>query len=433
MGYVLLFPKLDLVPVPGTTIALRGEDMLIAILAVRVCSDLVAIPGRLHELRRVSQWLFALLPIGTIGIIVGIGVGILDSPLVAVLFLARRYEYFLLAVAAYLYFRQHKSGQKDAVRLLVFAAYLNSASALGQAAGVIGGFSNGAYGSVSDRVIGLTGGPYELAAVLIVILPLFIWKVIDNDSRAWSLVGVIVIMAALWFTQSRVGLVSAVAILILMPTVIAHRSPRLVAVASLTVASGLLLFTVRPTNPYSGENRFASLNFPQMWRATKAAYERGDYRLIGRYTETANVDDRSFALRIDRWFHYFDGLMTFNPLAGLGPSAGKEAVDGNYVRVLFEFGFGGLAVFAFLLIAIARTARKIPVGPLRAMAVWGGAGLLLQATFIDVFEASKVAETYWFVLGAGLASITASQPAPASDDRDGSVPYRDASRTLAAE
>ncbi|GHJ58716.1 hypothetical protein NOK12_12340 [Nocardioides sp. OK12] len=422
-GYILFLPKVSVVPIPGTTVGLRGEDVLIALLAVKVVLDLLgsALPA---ELIRVAKWLFALLPIGLVGIVMGLDDGIFESPLVAILFLARRYEYFVLAVAAYLYFRDRQAHRDQALRLLAAAVWVNVAVALAQAFGVVGGIPDGEYVDVSDRVIGLTGGPYELAALLTIALPLFVWRVTSGHQRTSALVAVVAILTALWFTQSRVGLVSAGLVIVAMLIVAARRSPNLIVAGTFATALGVMAVVLRPAATSSGESRFATVEPARMWEATKVAYSSGDYRLIGNDRVVSSISDQSFALRIDRWFNYLDGLMRFNPIAGLGPSAGKEAVDGNYVRVLFEFGLLGLAVLALLILAVRRAALRMPDGPLRAMAVWGGLGLLAQATFIDVFEASKVAETYWFVFGLGIAGMIAerdSEPNEASSTNPASA------------
>ncbi len=432
-GWVLFLPKITVVPVPGTTVGLRGEDVLLALLAVKVVIDLAAGTKLTPELRRVAKWLLALIPIGVVGIIAGLGDGVVDSPLVAVLFLARRYEYFVLAIAAYLYFRDRDVHRQDAVRFLAAAVYVNAVVAIAQRFGLVGGFLDEVYIDVSDRVIGLTGGPYELAAILVLILPLFLWRIFANQQRLSGLVGVVLSLTALWFSQSRVGLVSALVIAVLMLVVSTRKSPKLLVFVLFSTVAGVLVYLSRPASTSTGESRFATLEPSRMWDATQAAYYYGDYRLIGDDRVASSISDVSFALRIDRWFNYYDGLIRFNPVAGLGPSAGREAVDGNYVRVLFEFGFLGLAVFVLFLLAVRRGALAMPAGPLRAMALWGGLGLMLQATFIDVFEASKVAETYWLIFGLGMASLASwreTEPEVASDAQAPKSPPRARTRSL---
>lgn len=423
-AWVLFLPKISIVAVPGTTVGLRGEDVLLALLAIKILWDLGGGANLSPELRRVAKWLLALLPIGIIGIIVGQDDGILRSPLVAALFLARRYEYFVLAIAAYLYFRDSDRHRYAAVRMLAAAAIVNSLVAIAQSRGVLGGWPDGVYVDVSERVTGLTGGPYELAAMLAITSPLFVWRALSGTKVASGVLGVVLIMTALWFTQSRVGLIAGVVVVVAMVAASARRSPWVVVAASFLTAAGLAAWVWRPLPPgAASESRFATLDLGEMWNATKRAYEVGDYHLINNAVVISNISDASFALRIDRWFNYLDGLMQLNPLTGLGPSAAKEAVDGNYVRILFEFGIIGLAIFLALLIAVGGAVRKVPPGPVRAMAVWGGAGLLLQATFIDVFEASKAAETYWFVFGLGLAALASHRATDANHaDQPGREP-----------
>jgi hypothetical protein len=98
-----------------------------------------------------------------------------------------------------------------------------------------------------------------------------------------------------------------------------------------------------------------------------------------------------------------------NMLTGSGYSTLSVASDGDYFRMLGETGilgsiaFLGILYFAFTI--FLRMKERLDVIP-RAYVIGlfaGIVGLLLNAILIDVFEASKVAYTYWMLLGAGIA------------------------------
>ena len=82
------------------------------------------------------------------------------------------------------------------------------------------------------------------------------------------------------------------------------------------------------------------------------------------------------------------------------------AVDNDYLRLLAETGLLGFFAFGLILLRIFKSARpylQTPHSPTDAFiiaATLGLVGLLFNAVFIDVFEASKIAIISWTLLGA---------------------------------
>jgi len=101
-----------------------------------------------------------------------------------------------------------------------------------------------------------------------------------------------------------------------------------------------------------------------------------------------------------------------NPLFGSGFSTITLASDNDYLRMLGETGTFGFFSFIFIFIvfglilksALPKIESKLAKGYLLGIA-GGVLGLFLNATLIDVFEASKVAETLWILLGIALGTI----------------------------
>jgi O-antigen ligase len=95
-----------------------------------------------------------------------------------------------------------------------------------------------------------------------------------------------------------------------------------------------------------------------------------------------------------------------NPILGTGFSSVGLAVDNDYLRLLAETG--SLGFFAFLLIILRyfKSTMKYLLTPPQDIAhlfitatTLGFLGLMLNAVFIDVFEASKIAIVTWTLLG----------------------------------
>jgi len=123
------------------------------------------------------------------------------------------------------------------------------------------------------------------------------------------------------------------------------------------------------------------------------------------------VSDISLATRLQvEWPRAIKALLK-NPLLGTGPSSITESTDNDYLRSLGEFGLLGTGIFMFILFSIAKFIfvrikklkdkdKYIGYGFL-----FGLVGLMVNASYIDVFEASKVAYTFWLVSGILIAYL----------------------------
>lgn len=138
------------------------------------------------------------------------------------------------------------------------------------------------------------------------------------------------------------------------------------------------------------------------------------------YSANAYKYGLSAAIRLDAlWPRAIAGFKS-NPLLGSGystltkESVGQfteaESTDNDYLRNLGETGLlGALTFFGTILIILVLAYRSAPQlsDPLFIAFTFGfiaaSVALLLNAAYIDVFEASKVAEMYWAL--AGLVMI----------------------------
>lgn len=103
-----------------------------------------------------------------------------------------------------------------------------------------------------------------------------------------------------------------------------------------------------------------------------------------------------------------------NVLFGSGYGSVSLAVDNSYLRMLAEVGALGflsfVSVFLLMGVSIANAWKKIE-SPVKRSFILGFAagvfGLMVNAVFIDVFEASKIAFTLWLLTGVVMGSIHA--------------------------
>jgi hypothetical protein len=127
------------------------------------------------------------------------------------------------------------------------------------------------------------------------------------------------------------------------------------------------------------------------------------------------VYDVSFTTRFQgEWPRALEAFKR-NILLGSGFSSISLATDNDYLRLLGETGllgfFSFLSIFLVFGLLVKQFLRKEQDNFARAILIGvlaGLVGLLLNAVLIDVFEASKVAYTFWLWLGVAVALIKLS-------------------------
>ncbi len=128
--------------------------------------------------------------------------------------------------------------------------------------------------------------------------------------------------------------------------------------------------------------------------------------------QKALVYDISVTTRLQgEWPHAISSFLQY-PLLGQGYSTLTLAVDNDYLRLLGESGILGFVAFVSVFVILGIFLRQlIPVSedPLVKIFVYGLAGgvigLFVNATLFDIFEASKVAEPLWLLLGIGAGAL----------------------------
>lgn len=168
-----------------------------------------------------------------------------------------------------------------------------------------------------------------------------------------------------------------------------------------------------PLSPVT--NRF-SLYFVEperkdLTQASTLRVVRGDY-LVKR----ASAYDISFTTRFQgEWPHTFS-IFLKNIWFGGGYGSVSLAVDNNFLRILGETGILGFASFIILFVAFGLFIKKaIPTMESKLLKSFvlglsaGIVGLALNAVFIDVFEASKIAFQLWILIGIAVGTVAYTQ------------------------
>lgn len=128
----------------------------------------------------------------------------------------------------------------------------------------------------------------------------------------------------------------------------------------------------------------------------------------------------SFAIRLDElWPNAIKGFLK-NPLLGSGYATlnkkeyyeftEAESTDNNFLRTLGETGavgfitfYGSICVMMIFLYKNQKNNKSKELRVINLAFIAASLGLLVNATYIDVFASSKVAFTYWALSGAILA------------------------------
>lgn len=135
--------------------------------------------------------------------------------------------------------------------------------------------------------------------------------------------------------------------------------------------------------------------------------------------QKALVYDISVTTRLQgEWPHAIQSFLT-NPFLGTGYSTLTLAVDNDYLRLLGESGILGFVAFLGIFIGLSIFLRQIlphvddPLTKIFTYGLMGGIiGLFVNAALFDIFEASKIAEPLWLMLGVGAGAIALYQKKP---------------------
>lgn len=167
--------------------------------------------------------------------------------------------------------------------------------------------------------------------------------------------------------------------------------------------------------PSLGEELLMAMERNQMYLSLNRplATTSGDVASVsGRFfLDRALLYDISFTTRFQgQWPRAWEAFSR-NLLFGSGYSVLSIAADSDYMRALGETGFLGFASFFFIplvFILYARSAIKYSSPLIRALTYGVSAGiigLLITATLLDVFEASKMAYVLWLTVGTTIAGL----------------------------
>ena len=423
---VPLLPKFPFIDVPGTYVSIRFEDFLLAITAVftffKITRSAKSVKNVFSDdiIRAITLFIL----IASVSLFAGIFLTQTVVPNVGLLHLLRRVEYFVPFFAVLAFFPQDKDKNVEfyikILMIVVFVAFLygvgekyfnlpvivtqNSEYSKGIALNWIPG----------SQITSTFAGHYDLAAFMVLVLPIFISLFFIVKDRMSKIFLLLASLSGYWLlinTASRISFVSYLGAVCISLFLI-KKSKAIIAVVIISVilsgfSTSLFARYTNLINVYLQKVKNVKIVNARPFNLNISAQELTPPPEAPKPV----IEDRSTSIRLNvEWPRAIRAFMK-NPLIGTGYSSIGLAADNDYLRLLAEVGILGFASFALIIVRIMLVfASSLPLTEklfginlgFVAVTVGGLFGVLLNAVFIDVFEASKFAIIFWLLMGLAV-------------------------------
>lgn len=407
---VPLFPKFPLINVPGTYVSIRFEDMLLLLLSVFVV--LKVAPNIKSFLKdRLTPAFLIFFGVGLVSVACGAFLTQTITFRLGILHLLRRVEYVIPFFAA-LVFSTRETFTKNLnfyLKLLVIVTLVAFVYGVGQrylrfpiVITQNEEYSKGValFWTPGSHINSTFAGHYDLAASMVMLLPMFLTLIFILKDWPSHLILLAASGSGLWLLVNSVSRTAQVSYLVSVSVAFLlikkYRQLALVLLVSLVLigmSSDLGVRFNRLFQVYADEGVVASTPVPVF-------------------------EDRSTSIRLNVEWPRAVRAFTKNPILGTGYSSISLATDNDYLRMLGETGILGFFAFLLVFFRIAKELKKTL--PLKSnfsgvnlgfmSGVYGMlVGTFLSAVFIDLFEASKFAIMFWFILGLAVFLVRNSK------------------------
>jgi len=380
---LFILPKINLIDVEGFNAGLRIDDGLILLMVALIFGTRM-VKQKSPPITPFEKKFFIFIVTITIGTLISS----LGYHRGTILFPIRFAEYFAFFYIGKIFFSAGFSIRS--ILMVVFAA--NVTAALLQYAHVIGGFAVRGYRpDVSERVIGLTSGPWELGVLLNFICCYFL----VNDKSSLKKYAVLIIATlVILLNGSRMSLVAQAAIALAYFTTASSLTSILKKSLALIpiILVAIVLFEGSEVS-----NRSSSLANWDNVETLISAYgnvtiksEMPTWDELG--TLKGGDVDTSWSMRGVKWI-YAIKLFLSSPLFilfGVGSGAFGNALDGGWLRILTEWGVIGSTAFVMFLLLLKRLNATM-----RLMMIAFAVNMLM----IDIYMSYKVMSFILFCAG----------------------------------
>jgi len=420
-----LYSKFPFIVVPGTFVAIRIEDFLLAITAVvwllSIKDELKAFVSDIFT-RTIVLYLF----VGFVSLLSAIYVTKSVDPLVGLLHAFRRVEYFIPFFAG----RQVIKYQRNALTyyIVLFFVVIGVSFIYGLGQRYLSWpiiitqnqeYSKGvALRWVEGSHINATfAGHYDLASFLVLVLPFVVTSYFALKKKMTKMSISIIFFAGLWLMANAVSRISIFSYLVsLVLALIFIKKYRYIiptVVLSVLVFSMSSTVIVRYTRIYDVVvSEVAKLTYVVKPAYALESTPPPDPRIEDQQPSPL-PEDRSSSIRFNVEWPRALRALSKNPFIGTGFSSITLATDNDYLRALGETGVLGFVsfglVFVYLIVNYLKAFPLKRFDILEQSFLAGSfaalAGIFIIAVFIDIFEASKFVTLFWFIQGMAVALI----------------------------
>lgn len=397
-----LYPKFPLFNIPGTYVAVRLEDLLIAI------SFLLFLPLFLKEFKKllknkVIRSIFLFLFVGFVSWISAVFLTKTVVPHIGLLHLVRRGQYLSFFLFGFLYIRNFADKNFFEYLIKVLGLVVGFAFIYGMLQRYVSfpvvitqnlEYSKGiALRWIEGSHINSTfAGHYDLASYLVLVLPIFITGFFVFKDRTSKIFFAMVSLMGYWLLSSAVSRISIVSFLVAgtIPLFLLKKYKSIVVFGVISI----ILFGFSP-------------GLRERYMRIIDVVKEKIVLVNTVYAQEEIVEDRSTSIRLNVEWPRAIRAWKKNPLLGTGYSSITLATDNDYLRALGEVGTLGFLSFMLIFVNMGRVFFKnLSLKNLNTyekiffVSILGGVvGILINAFFIDIFESSKLATSFWLFLG----------------------------------
>lgn len=430
---VPLYPKFPIIFVPKTHVAIRAEDFIIGALSVWLIYYIAKNDYKKFLKNKIVQAAIFFTLAGLLSTINAVFVGKSAVSHLSFLHWARRIEYMIPFFVGYYALTTTKKIKFFAETTFVATAFI-FLYGLGQiyARFPVISTQNEEYAKglalrwiPGARLHSTFAGHYDLAAYLVLTLPVAFALIFHYKQKLHRLLILIcVILPGVWLMLKTEARVSFIALIVsISSTLWLTKQKKFILPFSIALILGATLFTgLGLRYKYSIETYWQKviqkqkINFAIRHVNAQTEDSSTQKRIRSKSQEQEDkipsiFEDRSTAIRLNvEWPRALRAFVK-NPLLGTGYSSITLATDNDYLRMLGEIGLLGTSCFFLLVLRIlqsALTSIRTTADTAKKLFIYGFLGgfigLLLNATFIDIFEASKVAIIFWTLAGLAVGS-----------------------------
>lgn len=427
-----LYPKFPFLTVPGTYVSVRIEDFFLAFIAVLMAPYLYKNFREILK-RAVERSIVLYLLIGIISLVSAVFLTKSVQVHIGILHLARRIEYFVPFFLALYAFRKRDGNLLEfLIKVLMIVVVALFVYGLGQrylswpviitqnqeyAKGVALRWIPGSH------ITSTFAGHYDLSTFLVLVLPIFIALFFELKGRLTKLSLLGATLLGIWLLVNAVSRISIASYLIGASGAL-FVTKKYKAIPAVFLIS-LVLFGLSADLRGRYLQIFSVIRnkIDKIIMITRPVYAQGNLPVPPPFEKaepplSAITEDRSTSIRFDVEWPRALRAYAKNPLLGTGYSSITLATDNDYLRALGETGILGflaltLIFFRIGMLAFRNLSNISSLGGTEKAFLAGviGAfpGVLLNAAFIDIFEASKVAIIFWLLMGIAVGMLRSSK------------------------